>query len=174
MRARLRVEVTASDGPPAALATGSGEALNVARNKFVDSLFHTRCHVPERVHADAQLLGGMPGPSTRLAIQIHNRAADAPGRGEGCSGGARRSQCDVHHRSRHLLALEPADLKKRARASRWIPVSPGYRIRCFQRAVRALQQQGHWLSPLVFLVKAGWAPRCARQGATSTPSLDSP
>src|SRR5260370_16471148 len=73
MRARLRVEMGASDGPPATLATCFGEALNVAGNKFVDSLFHTRCHVPERVHAYAQLLGRMPGASSRLAIQIHQR-----------------------------------------------------------------------------------------------------
>src|SRR5437870_4428876 len=77
MRARLSVEVTASDGPPATLATGSGEALNVAGNKFVDSLLHTRCHVPERVHADAHLLGRMPGPPTRLAVQIHQRPKPA-------------------------------------------------------------------------------------------------
>src|SRR5207244_9959947 len=71
LRARFRVEACARDGPPAALATRSGEAFNVARNKFVDSLFHTRRHVPERVHAYAQLLGRMSGASTRLAIKIH-------------------------------------------------------------------------------------------------------
>src|SRR5216684_3069217 len=73
MRACLRVEVSARDGPPATLATCFGEALNVAGNKFVDSLFHTRCHVPERVHAYAQSLGRMPGTSSRLAIKIHQR-----------------------------------------------------------------------------------------------------
>src|SRR2546425_6757096 len=73
MRARFRVEVSARDGPPATLSTCFGEPLNIARNKFVDSLFHTRCHVPERVHAYAQLLGRMPGASTRLTVKIHQR-----------------------------------------------------------------------------------------------------
>src|SRR5258707_15396574 len=73
VRTPLRVAGGPGDGGPSALPTDPGDRTGVAGEEVVGGLLRRRGHVAQRVHADLQAIGRVPGSPAHLTVDIDER-----------------------------------------------------------------------------------------------------
>src|ERR1700737_5561990 len=74
LRTSLSVEISASDGTPAALFPNVSERASVARKEIISGLLRRRRDIAERVHTDFESIRGVSRTPARFPVEIDERA----------------------------------------------------------------------------------------------------